>query len=188
MSVTGAFGNDRSADLCRMIRAMTTNVLARVAPATYVRLTRETGRGLAPEEPAEVAAYFHGCIEEFAARLDAAPVPMDWWRGKTVVEYGPGDTPGVALLLIGLGAAAVYCVDRFPLLRFSEAQQRTILELHKLLPEGAARQRFMACFKVPGDVSSAWPADPSITWCAIRGCSANPCRLTLSSPVPCWNT
>lgn len=33
-----------------MARATLTNQLARVAPATYVRLTRQTGRGAAAEE------------------------------------------------------------------------------------------------------------------------------------------
>jgi len=119
----GAFGQRPLEDAMRMARAVVTNLLARVMPGAYVRVTGETGRGREASTPAETAHYFLQCVHEY---LEVLGRPIEdinsFWSDKRVVEYGPGDIPGVALLLVGLGARSVLCVDRFPLVRFDEYQ------------------------------------------------------------------
>ncbi|OYU00132.1 MAG: methyltransferase type 12 [Burkholderiales bacterium PBB1] len=109
-------------DLLRVARAVATNQVARLSPRAYLSLTGQTGRGDAlGESPEYIASYFKRCVDDYLA---FAGVPAEqaesWLAGKTIVEYGPGDFPGVALLLLALGARKVYCVDRFPMVRLSQ--------------------------------------------------------------------
>lgn len=109
-------------ELMRVARAVVTNQVAKFTPKVYLRATQQTGRGARDQEsPEEIAAYFLQCIDDY---LDFAEIPRDerhrHFEGKAVVEYGPGDFPGVALLLVALGARKVWCVDRFPMVRISE--------------------------------------------------------------------
>ena len=109
-------------DLLRVARAVATNQVARLSPRGYLRLTGQTGRGdTLAESPEYIASYFQRCVDDYLA---FAGVPAEeaesWLSGKTIVEYGPGDFPGVALLLLALGARKVYCVDRFPMVRLSQ--------------------------------------------------------------------
>ena len=118
-------------DLVRIARAVATNQVARVAPSAYVRMTRQTGRGDGDREsPAEVAAYFRRCVADYVERLGGAGADAErCFAGKVVLEYGPGDLPGVAALLVSLGAEKVYCVDRFPMVRGSDKSERVMREL-----------------------------------------------------------
>jgi hypothetical protein len=144
-------------DSLRVVRAIATNQLARVWPRAYMRLTSETGRGpeSAGDSAQETARYFMSCVHEYMDILGVARGDMStYWKGRRLLEYGPGDVPGVALLLVGLGAQSVLCVDRFQLVRFDEYQQQVIAELCKLLPDDAARERLRACFREPGNFAS----------------------------------
>lgn len=110
------------AELLRVMRAVATNQVARLAPKAYLRATQQTGRGVGDREsPEEIADYFRQCVDDY---LDFAGVAPDqrpaYFEGQVIVEYGPGDFPGVALLLLAMGARKVYCVDRFPMVRLSE--------------------------------------------------------------------
>lgn len=133
-----------------------TNTLALAAPSTYVRLTHETGRGAGNETAQDVADYFWRCFEEYFQMLgipmDAVP---DWLHGKRLLEYGPGDVPGVAFLMLAHGARRVTCVDRFPLIRAS-AWQTDVLDAlrHKLDPD--LRARADMCFEQEGVLSSGF--------------------------------
>lgn len=140
----------------RVARATLTNQVARLAPALYVRLTGETGRGLGAESVGQAAEYFRRCFDDYFVQLRVASRDIaDFLRGKRLLEYGPGDFPGVALLMIAHGAERVTCVDRFPLLAFSPKNLgvcRTLLD--ELAP--AARARAMACFLEPDDPASGF--------------------------------
>jgi len=118
-------------DVARVIRAICTDQLARVAPKFYLRLTRQTGRGGGDETPADVAAYFRRCFEDY---LRVVGVPANeaptWLRGKRLMEYGPGDVPGMALLFHAHGAEQVFCVDRFPMVNWSEKNRAILERLH----------------------------------------------------------
>src|SRR3569833_2549551 len=84
-------------DVARVIRAICTAQLARVAPKFYLRLTRQTGRGGGDETPAEVAAYFRRCFEDY---LRVVGVPANeaptWLRGGRGGGGGGGGGPGGA--------------------------------------------------------------------------------------------
>jgi hypothetical protein len=61
-------------------------------------------------------------------------------RGARVLEVGPGDSLGVALLLIGLGARQVVCLDRFVTWRDPQQQRRINRELAaRMAPDERSR-------------------------------------------------
>lgn len=127
-------------DLLRVSRAIATNQIARLLPAAYLRLTQQTGRGAGDAEtPEGIARYFHQCVDDYLAFAGIAPAQRDsHFQGKAIVEYGPGDFPGVALVLLALGARKVWCVDRFPMVRLSE---KNLLVLDALLRDMPPAQR-----------------------------------------------
>ena len=138
------------AGIGRVLRAIATNQVAGWFPGWYVRITGQTGRGSEPETPAQVAAYFRTCFDDYRARLAADGDIVTCLAGKTVLEYGPGDMPGVALLLLAHGAAQVICVDRFPMLQLSARNAAVLAELLAGLDD-AARARVRACLRDPDD-------------------------------------
>lgn len=141
------------ADVKRMAKAILTDQVARLSPSLYVRLTGQTGRG-DDEGVARTADYFRTCFEDyFKVRGMPSNEAAAYLDGKRVLEYGPGDLPGVALLMIAHGAESVICVDRFPLCRFSES---CVLVLQNLLDalEDEQRERADQCFMRPGKPGS----------------------------------
>lgn len=128
-------------DSVLFLRATLTNGLARLTPGLYTRLTGETGRGRGDESAHEVADYFRDCVRDYRAVLERAGVAAEALESGTVVEYGPGDIPGVALLLYAQGAREVICVDRFALLRPS-AFNRAVREALAEPLTNEAHQRF----------------------------------------------
>jgi len=133
-----------------IMKAIASNQIARFAPGLYVKLTGQTGRGdSATETSADIAQYFRQCVTDY---LDTLDIPSngraDFLQDKVVLEYGPGDIPGVALLLVAYGARKVYCVDRFPLVSIASKNLDVIHQLANMLSE-SERQRFDQCFKNP---------------------------------------
>ncbi len=147
-------------DSIRVLKALLTNQLARFSSATYMRMTQETGRGeAAGSSPEEVGQYFVDCFFDY---FDAIGVPRDGIAeaiaDRVVLEYGPGDILGVALMLAAYGARKVYCVDRFALLQptdFNVAVMRAILV--SLGPD--VRACADDCFRKAGDPGSGFAAD-----------------------------
>jgi SAM-dependent methyltransferase len=131
----------------RFAHALTSNQLASLAPAMYVRVTKQTGRGDSESETAtDIAEYFYQSLIEYLHRVDITlGSATRFLAGKTVVEYGPGDFPGVAILLVALGARKVYCVDRFPMINFSAKNHLVYQELLKLLDK-VSRERLSDLF------------------------------------------
>jgi SAM-dependent methyltransferase len=130
------YGERPLQDTVRTLRAWASNQVARFAPRTYVTLTGQTGRG-APESEtvADIARYFVRSFHDYFDVLGVARAAIpEYLRGKTLLEYGPGDTPGVALLMVAHGAAKVFCVDRFPMLSLSGRNARVLRELVETLP------------------------------------------------------
>ena len=139
-----------------VVKAFLSNQLARVAPALYMRATRETGRGAGPASAEEIADYFIACFDEYFEHLGIAKADIgSWLNGRTVLEYGPGDVLGVALLFHAHGAAAVHCVDRFPLAKRSDFNVRVYARLLETL-DGPARSRAAGAFVVDGDPASGF--------------------------------
>lgn len=146
-------------ELPRIAHAIASNLLAGAAPSLYVRLTRQTGRGAGEEVPEDIAGYF---MDSFLDYFDRLGVPRTeiaaWLHGKTALEYGPGDVPGVALLMLAHGAEKVWCVDRFPLVHLSDKNVDVLRQLlARLTPEQAARAE--ACFARAGDPTSGFRPD-----------------------------
>ena len=136
----------RFADVARVARAVATNQIARFAPGAYVKLTGQTGRGAAEEEgAADIAAYFRECVHDYFDKLaiDAGGVES-FLQGKVLMEYGPGDLPGVAALMVAHGAEKVFCVDRFPLVNLSAKNERVFIDLIEGC-SGVQRDRLVSC-------------------------------------------
>jgi len=138
----------------RFTRAMASNQLARLAPRLYLRLTEQTGRGHHNEKPEDVAKYFRCCVDDYVRWLDLKPTDVrSFFAGKHVMEYGPGDLPGVALSFYALGARRVTCVDRFPLVKLSPHNQ-TVLNLLIGTMQDAERARAEHAFNRVADPAS----------------------------------
>jgi len=143
-----------TADAKRIVHAVLTDQLAHFAPSLYVRLTGQTGRGAEEQSPRQIADYFRTCFDEYFPIQNVAPRDIgSFLAGKRLLEYGPGDIPGVALLMIAHGAEQVTCVDRFPLV---SASPKNIAVLQCLLDglDGTMRARAESCFRDSGNPSS----------------------------------
>src|SRR3569623_671946 len=128
-------------EVTRVVRAVATDQLARLAPKSYLRLTGQTGRGAEEETPAEIAAYYRRCFADYLAMLGLAErEAQDYFHGKCILEYGPGDMPGMALLFYAYGAEQVICIDRFPMVNWSVKNRAVLTCLCEGL-DGAPRQR-----------------------------------------------
>jgi SAM-dependent methyltransferase len=138
--------------LPQIVKAIVSNQVARFAPALYLKLTGQTGRGDGAKESADdIAAYFRRCILDYLDIFDKrGATPEEYLRDKVILEYGPGDLPGVAMLFVALGVSKVYCVDRFPLVRISAKNLRVVEGLAASL-SAAERRRFDACFLDPAN-------------------------------------
>lgn len=145
MSASGWIGTAR-----RVVQASLTNQIARLSPAAYVYLTGQTGRGAGEVRLDEVGAYFETCVDDYFDRLGVAPGDRAaYLAGKQILEYGPGDVPGVALLMIAHGAEHVVCADRFPLVRLSPKNVEIVKLMLAKLPE-PLRDRAESCFRQRG--------------------------------------
>lgn len=150
------YGQNMSDDILRAGRAIVTDQIARWAPGFYVRLTRQTGRGAEGESPHEIADYFRRCFRDYFDILQVTPDGVAaYLADREILEYGPGDVPGVALLMVAHGARSVVCVDRFPLLALSPKN----IEVMEILLEGMTgevRQRAAQCFVEEGRPASGF--------------------------------
>lgn len=138
--------NSAMGTLRRIVQATLTNQIARFAPSFYVQMTGQTGRGAGEVHLDDVSEYFERCFEEYFEQLGVSKSALtDYVKGKRLLEYGPGDMPGVAMLMVAHGAEQVLCVDRFPLVRMSPKNVQIVkLMLEHLSP--AQRERAESCF------------------------------------------
>lgn len=148
------FSKNKKSDFIRFCKAFLTNQYAHFAPDSYINFTQETGRGLQEESESEVVGYFSLCFSEYMKILE---IPEDAihekLKGCTILEYGPGDIPGVALLFYAWGAEKIFCVDRFALVSFSEFNITTLLALCNTLPKPQC-ERALSCFNDYGNPGS----------------------------------
>ena len=143
-------------DTKRFIHAMLSNQIAKVSPTLYARLTKQTGRGFAPESTRQVVDYFQACFEDYFEKLGIPKHGIEsYLSGKQLLEYGPGDIPGVALLMVAYGAERVTCVDRFALVSMTQKNADILMELLGRL-DGDARARASQCFRQPGQPISGF--------------------------------
>jgi hypothetical protein len=138
------------------IKAFLSNQLARFAPKLYIRRTQQTGRGEGEEESSKTADYFIGCVLDYQDQLDLKKNELkEYLQGKVILEYGPGDILGVALLMYAYGAKRVCCVDRFPLLQLSNKHIAVYMHLLNSLGKGE-RERANNAFIEKGNPRSGF--------------------------------
>ncbi|MCG5524341.1 class I SAM-dependent methyltransferase [Ectothiorhodospira haloalkaliphila] len=138
----------------RVALAILSNQVARISPSLYFRLIGETGRGFGAETPRTVAHYFMQSFYDYFKVLGISDTEIpSFLNGKHLLEYGPGNCPGVALLMVAHGAKTVTCVDRFGLSRPDGTQAKIMSELVDML-DGAPRGRAEKCFCVHGNPAS----------------------------------
>jgi hypothetical protein len=116
------------------------------------------GRGAQDPKRRSRSRLTFGNADDYWRSSELGPEIAQYLRGKTVLEYGPGDFPGVALVLVAYGAEKVYCVDRFPLLAVTAKNSRVLDRLIAGLPENA-RERLLRCFVSPGMPGSGFATD-----------------------------
>ena len=85
------------------------------------------------------------------------------FEGKHVLEIGPGDSLGVALMMVGLGAKQVVCVDRFFAYRDPNKERALMAALVDAAPT-VAKERMNRCldsdYRIVGDVIRYMPGVP----------------------------
>jgi len=144
------YGANHIDDLSRFARAFLTDQLAWLMPRVYLRLTSQTGRGSTEETPEQIADYFE--------KLRVPPKEIgDFLDGKHVLEYGPGDIPGVGLLMYAHGAAQVVAVDRFSMVTISHKNAEVLKCLINSL-QGRNKDRALSCFNADGRPESGFDA------------------------------
>ena len=108
-------------DIKLFCKAFLSNQVARYSPKLYVKLTIQTGRGHEQENTEQIGNYLIKCFNEYFTQLEISTNEIEnYLHNKTILEYGPGDILGVALLMYAHGAKQVHCVDRFPLENISD--------------------------------------------------------------------
>lgn len=109
------------------------NLVFRHAPGVanaLLRLGNVSGRG-GPGEGPRAVEYFQGVVsdyEQIAAHAGITAEPKALFRGRTVLELGPGDTRAVALLARQRGAAGFEGLDAFDIQSRDDRYLRTIYE------------------------------------------------------------
>jgi SAM-dependent methyltransferase len=158
-------------DTILFLKALLSNQLARFAPSLYVKLTKQTGRGFEEETSRQVADYFIYCFQQYREQIGLASDEFSQYLSeKSVLEYGPGDTLGVALLMYAYGAKRVDCVDRFALSSLSESNIEVYTYILNSL-DPIRRKRANDAFREKGCPESGW--NPSaVTYSVTRnGCA-----------------
>lgn len=150
------YSENPAMDAYRFTRATLMNLLARYTPDLYGHLKQDTGRGSGLVDPVQTADYFLRCYDDYLAQLGLNKEQAgNFLNDKVVLEYGPGDILGLALLMYAHGAKLVQCVDRFPLERATSRNLQTYLALlDKLAP--AQRARANQAFNIVGDPASGF--------------------------------
>ncbi len=104
------------------------NELARRVPRLHdwtKRRAGATGRGEGRDGEAG-ARYFRAVADDYEAVARAAGIDGPLYRGRSVLELGPGDTRAVGLLTLLRGAARWDGVDAFDIESRDEAYKRAI--------------------------------------------------------------
>lgn len=141
-------------DIIQCLKAILSNQIARFAPKLYVKLTDQTGRGSGDEDAQQIAKYFLTCFDDYRHQFDLSNDDLpSFLNNKCILEYGPGDVLGVALLFYAHGAKSVHCVDRFPLSNLS-AKNICVYQLLLEALKGPERIRAEGAFNVSGDPAS----------------------------------
>ena len=143
-------------DIVLFCKAFSSNQLARFAPKLYVNLTHQTGRGSGEESVSQVVDYYFECFNDYCKYIGIKDESIEsYFNEKVILEYGPGDILGVALLFIAHGAKTVHCVDRFPLTKMSKKNIDIYNHILSRLGD-KDRERAQRAFKEEGNPASGF--------------------------------
>lgn len=153
------YSENPARDVLLFSKAVVSNQLARFWPKLYVDLTLQTGRGVGEDDASQVADYFIQCFQDYREQMEFSDEEFSrYLSGKTVLEYGPGDILGVALLVYAHGADKVECVDRFPLSKLSNKNVDVYFRILNSLDQNK-RERASEAFKEKGNPRSGFNPD-----------------------------
>ncbi len=143
-------------DIKLFSKAFLSNQIARFSPKLYVKLTTQTGRAHKEENTNEVGDYLIKCFDEYFTQLEIPSKEIEnYLHDKIILEYGPGDILGVALLMYAHGAKQIHCVDRFPLEKASNENIEVYKHILNTL-DGEQRKRAESIFIKNGDPGSGF--------------------------------
>jgi len=116
--------------------------LAHRAPELFARRIRaRRGAGVQPEEAARYARAVADDYEAVARAAGIVAPGESLWRGRRVLELGPGDLRSVGLIARARGAAAYAAVDAYDIESRDEEKNRDVYE-RVLDREGLDRDRW----------------------------------------------
>lgn len=150
------YGENFIKDTWYFLHAVLSDQIARIAPRFYIRLTGQTGRGAGKESVQQIADYFKKCFYDYFLLFGIRDCQIEeYLKGKKIIEYGPGNVPGVGLLMLAYGAESVVCVDRLPLFSMSS---KTCDVLHCIIDslDRNMQSKAEACFLKYGDPLSGF--------------------------------
>jgi len=143
-------------DIKLFSKAVLSNQIARFSPKLYIKLTTQTGRGHKKEDTKQISEYLINCFKGYFTQLEIPPEIIEsYLHDKTILEYGPGDILGVALLMYAHGAKQIHCVDRFPLEKASDENIEVYRRIINTL-SGKQRKRAESVFLKNGDPGSGF--------------------------------
>ncbi len=143
-------------DAALFCKAVLTNQLAKFTPTLYVKLTDHSGRGEEEGGAQQTANYFIKSFHDYQKYLGLNSKEIEpYLREKVILEYGPGNILGVALLFYAYGATSVHCVDRFPLVKISKKSVAVYTHLLDSLGK-KERERAGNAFKEKGNPASGF--------------------------------
>lgn len=160
-------------DIKLFCKAFLSNQLARFAPTLYVKLTQQTGRGRDEHDASEIADYFIRCFQDYQDQFSLNALDLKaYLQGKSILEYGPGDILGVALVFYAYGAEKIRCIDRFPLSKLSDKNIAVYQQILTALPE-TQRDRAAKAFNEIGNPASGFNPDVVVYQVANNGLSGS---------------
>jgi SAM-dependent methyltransferase len=112
------------------------------------------------KEVEESLAYVTDVFEDY---FRFSGIEKQAFEGKYVLEIGPGDSLGVALMMVGLGVRQVVCIDRFLTYRDPNKERAIMAALVDAAPP-VAKERMNRCLdsdhRIVGDVIRYMPDVP----------------------------
>lgn len=93
----------------------------------------------------ESVSYINKVFDDY---LRHANIGADYLKGKRVLEIGPGDNLGVAMLFVANGAAEITCIDRIYSSRNREQQAAVYRALRDGLDSGKKRNLDLGAGKI----------------------------------------
>lgn len=105
------------------------STLARRTPGLFAwRIRRRRGRGVRPEDAAKYARAVADDYEAVALAAGVVATRDALWRGRRVLELGPGDTRSIGLIARARGAERYVAVDAYDIESRDEEKNRAIYE------------------------------------------------------------